>query len=282
MSSLPESLLRFRTELEDAIRRELEAQATARSNGWGVRLLRAVKRRPGRTTLAVAALAAATGVALFASTPWRSSPGFLEPAQAARFLERTQVGLTPRPGRVLHFKVVQTSAFGPSCTVTQTFEYWVDQTPPYKYRAFVGTPPDLCKAGTSIEIGGEAALRKPTVVFRSPNTLSTMPRLPMPTDWTEGLRQAIDDGTAHYDGRTVLDGRTVERIRYACSHAAYPPCIPNYAYVDPESLQPVRVEWGGGRFYQDFVAYDYLSGTRHNRALADIRAQHPDARREQP
>ena len=33
MSSLPESLIRLRTELEDAIRRELEAQATARSNG---------------------------------------------------------------------------------------------------------------------------------------------------------------------------------------------------------------------------------------------------------
>ena len=49
MSSLPESLLRFRTELEAAIRRELEAQATARSNGRGARLLHAVRRRPGRT-----------------------------------------------------------------------------------------------------------------------------------------------------------------------------------------------------------------------------------------
>jgi hypothetical protein len=174
----------------------------------------------------------------------------------------------------LHFKVVQTTAFGPSCTVTQTFEYWVDQTPPYKYRAFVGTSPDLCEAGTSIEIGGEAALRKPAPVVQLPSTLATMP-----TDWTEGLRLAIDDGTASYDGRTVLDGRTLERIRYACGHA---PCTPNYAYVDPESLEPVRVEWGGGQFYQDFVEYKYLPGTRQNRALADIRARHPDARKEQP
>ena len=40
-SALPESLARFRTELEDAIRRELDAQATARSNGRGACVLRA-------------------------------------------------------------------------------------------------------------------------------------------------------------------------------------------------------------------------------------------------
>jgi hypothetical protein len=27
----------------------------------------------------------------------------------------------------------------------------------------------------------------------------------------------------------------------------------------------------------DFVTYEYLDGTPENRALADIRAQHPDA-----
>jgi RNA polymerase sigma-70 factor (ECF subfamily) len=83
MSSLPESLVRFRTELEDAIRRELEARATARSNGRGARVLRAVGRRPGRTTLAVAAVAGAVAAALFVSSPWKTSPGFLERAQAA-------------------------------------------------------------------------------------------------------------------------------------------------------------------------------------------------------
>ena len=74
MSSLPESLVRFRTELEDAIRRELEAQATARSNGWGARVLRAVRRRPGRTTLAFAAVAGAAAAALFVSSPWKARP----------------------------------------------------------------------------------------------------------------------------------------------------------------------------------------------------------------
>jgi hypothetical protein len=30
-------------------------------------------------------------------------------------------------------------------------------------------------------------------------------------------------------------------------------------------------------YVQDFVTYEYLPGTPANRALADIRAQHPDA-----
>ena len=97
MSTLPDSLARFRAELEAAIRRELEAQASARSNGWGARVLRAVRRRPGRTTLAVAAVAGAAVAALFVSSPWKGSPGFLEEVRAA---------IAPRAGTVLHFKAV--------------------------------------------------------------------------------------------------------------------------------------------------------------------------------
>ena len=271
MSSLPESLVRFRTELEDAIHRELEAQATAHSNGWGTRVLRAVRRRPWRTTLAFTAVAGAAAVALFVSTPWQSSPGFLEKAQAA---------LAPRAGTVLHFKVVMTEN-RVGCKVTQpAVEYWIDQMPPHKYRAFEVKQTDICKAGTSIEIGGETTSRKPALVFRPPNTLQTTPEWPGgpdldPDPWGN-IRRAIDDGTAHHEGRTVLDGRTVERIRIDCP-AKFAPCGPIYAYVDPETFEPVRTVSGNGLFSQDFVTYEYLPGTSANRALADIRAQHPDA-----
>ena len=61
-------LARLLGELEDAMRREPEAQATARSNGWGARVLRAVRRRPGRTMLAFAAVAGAAAAALFVSS----------------------------------------------------------------------------------------------------------------------------------------------------------------------------------------------------------------------
>jgi hypothetical protein len=238
----------------------------------GTRVLRLIRRRPGRAGLVLATVVVATGVMLFASTPWQSSPGFLERAEAA---------LTTPPRKVLHFKVVIASSLGPSCTVTQPpVEYWVDKTPPYTYRAFEVNQPNPCKAGTPIEIGGEAASRK-SLMFRPPNAFATMPRWstipPTGPDPVVVLRQALDDGAAHHEGRMMLDGRTVERIRFDCIPAKFPTCDPIFAYVDPESLHPVRVEWGGGRSYQDFVTYEYLPGTPKNRALADIREKYPDA-----
>ena len=274
-------------------RRRASEQLTAAIEGErraGARILPLIRRRPGRAALVFATVVAVAVATLFASTPWQSSPGFLEPAQAARFLKQTQAALTPHRGTVLHLKMVQGSTFGSTCTVTQPpIEYWIDQTPPYNYRAFDVEQAGFCKAGTSIEIGGAAANREPALMFLRPDTLKAMPHRPIPATgpgWVEGLRRAIKDGSARYDGRAVLGGRAVERIRIECNHAAFPPCVPMmYAYVDPK-LRPVRVEWGGGRFYQNFLKYEYLPGTPANRALANIRARHPDAtlaaRRERP
>ena len=286
MSALPESLTRFRTELEDAIRRDLEAQTTARSNGRAARLLRAVQRRPGRTTLAVAAVAGAAAAALFVSSPWKGSPGFLEDVRAA---------IAPRAGTVLHFKSVMTEK-RVGCTVRHpAIEWWVDLTPPHSWRAFDVDQTDICKAGTSIEIGRDRDSGKPTLVFVPPNTLATTPEWPpdafLDPDPYGGIRQAIEDGTARLQGRTVLEnGQVVERVRIGCRDDAITPgCEPRYWYVDPETFLPVRTMAGPGLrpgpgasctapcFYQDFLEYEYLPGTPANRALADIRAQHPDA-----
>jgi hypothetical protein len=285
MSSLPAPLARFRTELEDAISRELEAQRAARSNGWGARVLRAATTRPGRTALAFAAVTGAAVAALFATAPWKSSPGFLEEVQAA---------ISPQTGTVLHMKVVMTEKRA-QCNVTHPpVEFWVDLAPPYNWRAFDVKQTDICRAGTSREIGGQAGSGKPTLVFVPPDTLRTTPEYPNdpgtgPPDWLAKVRQAIDDGTAHLEGRTVLDGRTVERVRIDCADKGFPSCDPLYAYVDAETFAPVRTMTGPGLrpgpgasctaecFFQDFATYEYLPGTPANRALADIRAQHPDA-----
>jgi hypothetical protein len=285
MSALPESLLRFRTALEDAIRRELEAEASARSNGRAARVLRAVRRRPGRTTLAFAAAAGAAAAALFVSSPWKTTPpGFLEQVQAA---------LTPRAGTVLHLKVVMTENRA-ACKVTHPpIEYWIDLTPPHNWRGFDVDVTEICKVGTSIEIGEAARSGKPTLEFRPPNTLARSRKWPndpeTALDPYGNVRQAIEDGTAHLEGRTVIDGRPVERVRIDCNGAQWEGCGPSYWYVDPETFLPVRTLSGPGLrpgpgatctpecYVQDFLTYEYLPGTHANRALADIRAQHPDA-----
>ena len=270
------------------LKRELLAAAERQQQyaavGAGRRRLQVFlsKKRVGLTAATVAVAAAA---ALVFTAPWGTSPGFLEEVQAT---------LTPPAGSVLHFKVVMTEN-RVGCKVTHPpTEYWIDLTSPHRWRGFDVHQTDICTAGTLIELGGEA--RKPTLVFRPPSTLEPTkewtpdPEADVDLDPYGDLRQAIEDGTAHREGRTVLeDGREVERIRHDCDQTKYPTCGSMYIYVDPETYMPVRSLSGPGLrpgpgatctapcFVQDFVTYDYLPGTPANRALADIRAQHPDA-----
>jgi hypothetical protein len=273
---------------EDA-RRRASARLTSAIEGqrWrGTTLLRPIRRRPGRAVLVMAALVGATAAALFISTPWQSSPrlGFLDEVQAA---------IAPQAGTVLHLKLVMTAEYT-ECSVTHPpIEAWVDLAPPYNWRAFDVKQTDLCTAGTSVEIGGQTTSGK-VLGFLPPNTLEIR------GDFAGGgpdanpdpygrIRQAIDDGTAHLEGMTVLDDRrTVERVRIDPPER-FPDSWPSYWYVDPESFLPVRTLAGPGLrpgpgasctapcFIQDFLTYEYLPGTPANRALADIRAQHPDA-----
>jgi hypothetical protein len=291
MSALPESLVRFRTELEDAIRREQDGQATARSNGLGGRVLRAIRRRPGRTTLAVASVAGAAVAALFVGSPWNSPPGFLERAQAA---------LTPPPGWILHMKwdAILISE-DPVCTTTQRHEVWIDATPPHRYRAIVpdsSGDPDravadprerFCETRPSAEVGGEMG-KQPTLRFVPPNTLRIHLQ-PFYFDWdpTANLRAAISEGRAHREGTTQRDGRTVERIRFdpptSCPVPPHCPTESEYGYFDPKTLDPVAYEFARDPVFPEirhvwrYLAYEYLPRTDANLALTDIRARHPDA-----
>jgi hypothetical protein len=295
MSSLPESLVRFRRELEDAIRGELEAQATARSNGWGARVLRAVKRRPGRTALAFAAVAGAGAAALFVSSPWKTPPGFLEQVQAA---------LTPARGSILRMKWEETfTSSDPACTVTYgPNEIWIDQTPPHRYRALLESYSDsgradlrapVCPGGTAFELGGAFDTGE-SLRFVPPNTLSATDQQPaLPVNPVAQLRKWLSSGRAHDEGKMPLDGRTVERIRIDnASDCPFPSCSHKtaYAYVDPETLYPVQTDCEDCGFVAShgrllalidlvtrYLTYEPLKRTDENLALTDIRAQHPDA-----
>lgn len=235
-------------------------------------ILRPVRERPGRVTLAFTAVAGATAVALFVSVPWKSSPGVLERAQAA---------LTPPAGTVVHMRWQETrSSTDAACRVTfEPSEMWIDQAPPYRYRGIVnGLPvqgdPSPCASGPPIEGGGK--LEPPPVRgYLGPG------------DPAAAFREALENGTARDEGQTQLDGRTVERIRFTDPRGCFvpePDCEPMTVFVDPETFYPVRIvnpngNAPSGRFSSDvrYLTYEYLPGNAENRALADIR-QHPNAK----
>jgi hypothetical protein len=289
---------------EDALGRASAtlARALRREQSPRTAALRLIRKRPGYSALALVALAAATATALLVGTPWNDSPGFLAKAQAA---------LAPRAGKILHEKwEVTVTSTDPACTVTRgPNEIWIDQTPPYRYRALLkGFPPDLaradpralvCSIGTAVELGGT---RMQTLMFvpveaaaagsvLPPNKLSASPLHYMhPLDPVTELREAIAAGRAHDEGKTQLDGRTVERIRIEPPSDCPDPNCPresSYAYVDPETFYPVQLESPHGyivlgsvvrfHFVMRTLTFEYLPRTAANLALTDIRAQHPDA-----
>ncbi len=248
-----------------------------------------------RLLLAAAPLSIAAVLALVFTAPWSNSPSFLARAEAA---------LTPSADTVLHERwEVTVTSLDPQCTVTRgPNEIWIDATPPHRYRALLDDLPLdpgkydrdtlACWSGTPSELGGTLDSGE-TLTFTSPNTLRAAPvqftDLPDPVTW---LRDAISAGTAHDEGKTPLDGRTVERIRIdPPSDCSYCSREPSYAYVDPETFYPVQTESPHGyialpgrpvvRFHviERYLTFEYLPRTAANLALTDIKAQHPDATR---
>jgi hypothetical protein len=257
-----------------------------------------------RLVMAAATLAIAAAVALLATAPWDSSPGFLARAQAA--LTRTDT--------VLHMKMETTSTWTrPICTVTRSrAEAWIDGTPPHSYRVLLNDfPPDpvnadpptlACSSGTASEYGGTYELDH-TLRFVPPNRLSANAfQFRFALDPAADLRAAISTGRAHDEGKTQLDGRTIERVRIdpplpsACPrYANCGPRGPVYVYVDPETFYPVAFGWTtsqveivggpGGSSYRQvrvrdltrYLTFEYLPRTAANLALTDIHAQHPNA-----
>jgi hypothetical protein len=251
--------------------------------------------------LIAATLAIATAAALLVTAPWDRSPGFLARAEAV---------LTPPAGTVLHMQWEWTSTWTrPYCTVIRgQGEVWIDGAPPHSYRLLLNDLPDPanadtgalgCSRGTASEYGGTYS-SKQTLRFVPPNTLSVeQQRFRFSLNPAAELRAAISMGIAHDEGKTQLDGRTVERIRIDppsdCPSLANCPHEPLYVYVDPETFYPVeivatsyQVEIVGGpgtssyshvrvRDVARYLAFEYLAGTAANLALTDIHAQHPNA-----
>ena len=261
------------------------------------------RRHPGRNLpLLAAATLSIAAAALLVTAPWKSSPGFLERAQAA---------LTPAPGTILHYRWEATRTSKDfRCTVTEgPNEIWIDQTPPYRYRVLTSfvNPQEGPLPGRTLacgdhgirELGGSQT--EQTLIFVPPDTLKvahgvylTVSRDPL-ADFREMIREALATGRAHHEGKTELDGRVVERIRIDPESECHPPLPcpsrPSYAYLDPETYLPVQVESPSGLIIRPgrdgrlfrlgtvarYLKVEYLPRTAANLALTDIRAQHPDA-----
>jgi hypothetical protein len=229
------------------------------------RPLRTRVPRP-RLLVASATLAIAAGVALFVTAPWGGSPDVLAKAQAA---------LTPPTGTVLHVRYRHGRPRGTrrdQCASGS--EFWIDQTPPYRYRTLRPFPvPAFCSTSrpTTVEIGGTQQSRR-VLRFVRPNTLRAQRGRPLRfRDPVQGLRHALSAGTAVDEGQTQLDGRAVERIR-----------IGNQSwYLDPQTFYPIEVHERDPPLRAPRIvhvlAYEYLPATTANLALTNIQAQHPNA-----
>jgi hypothetical protein len=255
--------------------------------------------------LALAALATAVGTALFVSAPWKTSPGFLERAQAA---------LTAPAGTILHMKWESgLNSIDPTCTITRgpgaaklrealpvvppgavegrvisvwiargPHEAWIDQTPPHRFRMIKAWPNGSGECGpagvTRREMGGDLDSGM-ELYFVPPDTLAIWPLGTggRPPDPVTELRKAISAGRAHLEGSTQVDGRTLERIRIDFPSECFDRdagCA-SYAYVDPETFNLVRTERHG--IIDRYLTFEYLPRTAANAALANIETQHPDA-----
>ena len=299
-----------------SFRAEVARPSTDAVDRAAARLNDAVQRRhgayaPGRRLRAIAIVLAvivgAATVALFVSAPWKSSPGFLERAQAA---------LTGPADTVLHYKWTETLTsveFG--CSTTGTGEMWIDQTAPHQYRGIFPTfgadsPGDVmarghadpCLQRTQSRGDRRRARRAVDEHVRPaghdqrgdgnlPLCVRSRRSVPRPRPPGAGQRPRARRG------EDELDGRTVQRIRLdplppsGCAGSSCPPPRPSYADLDPEMFDPVQVETpdgftlvvGDGRFVvldtvQRFSTFEYLPRTPANLALTDLRAQHPEAK----
>lgn len=227
------------------------------------------RRHRTRILLLAASLSIATVVAFFVATPWKSSPGFLEQAQAA---------LTPPRDAIVHIQQESEMPAGSGCQGTSS-EMWVD----YASSAFRALFTDC--GGRKSEVGGVMGTEQ-LLEFVPPDTF-IVPDLLIGVDLdpAASVRDAIQEGRAHDEGEAQVGGRTVQRIRFECPLGEACEGRPGYVYVDPETFLPVRMELPGGfnslgqRF--DLVVrygtFEYLPRTAANVALTDIRAQHPGA-----
>jgi hypothetical protein len=282
-------------------------------------------RRSGRGWLLFAATAALTALVLLVATaPWRGGPSVLARAAAAIavpesgkvLFESITIQVSPElPRRLPPPRLVYN--LSPPYTLLAHVNVWIADAPPHRFRLredawlsgrFHGNPKSHPFRPTEIgsTLGGVQGLAydAPTGAL-DPVSFASRPKRSQ-LDVTEFIWKALTSGRAKVDGNTVLDGRSVVRIRIHVH--GYGRVVSNVVYfVDATSYRPVRVEMDNnapllnqsspgfplltltplqtsslpdvpGHYVLDFDTYRYLAPTPANERLTSIKAAHPGAK----
>jgi hypothetical protein len=251
VNTLPSSLERFASQLEEAIRRDRD---------------RRPRRLVVRTGLAAAAAAAiALGVLS------------VVPGNGPSVVQRAEAALRDTNGTILHVVIAETNTASDGSVSRVRFERWEGSTSPFDYREL------RTGDGVALEIGltGRAVqLYDPTSNTIYEQAAPKQPEKPGDagkggTDGGDPYRTKVlnllQDGRLREDGHTTVDGRDALRL--------VSPDGTTTLDVDASTYEPT--EWrvaDHGRVMEDrFTTFERLPVSDAAGALLSVAAQHPGA-----
>jgi hypothetical protein len=277
VNTLPDSLVRYEDELEQAVARDLA-------------------RRPRRFALRVAVVGvAAAAVAL----------GVLStlPGGGASAVERAQAALAVETGTILHVDMLGRQVNPDGSVATWEDESWQLEERPFTRRQ-VETSSSAPRAETTLVDGVQQLYDAATnTIYTTPPQLppagpvagektldaklKQLPRAererlqrerarkeqggPVEEPFRDEIVSLLRSGDAREDGRETVDGRDAVRLVGADGHTTY--------FVDAATYAPIRLVTvnGGATTTLSFRVYELLDAAG-NEALVSLQAQHPDAR----
>jgi hypothetical protein len=254
LDTLPPSLIRFESQLEDAIRERR-------------------RQRPRRLAFRASAVCAAVAIGLGVVTLW---PGSETPSASA--VERAAAVFTAAEGEIVH--VVQTDGLARPDGEQETMgsETWTLTSAPYDERHI-----EYRDGGVRFE--SSMVNGRPEYYDPQTNTISTLPDgVAVPEGFHAGrfskvrdrmvdsIRELLESGDAHEAGRETVDGREAIRIVSDVDSRTL--------LVDAQSYEPI--EWtgvadDGTAITTRIPTFETLPATPENLAVLSVRGQHPDA-----
>jgi hypothetical protein len=279
MTQLPPSLVRFRSQLEDAIRTDAGFEdTTAAPVRFDEQLGEAIdrRRRRHRTGLRAAALAVAALIATVVVVVGAPFGG----ESSASAVERARAAVAGADGQILHVVAVTTLTGPDGVTDTSRSEMWQQSVAPYDHRE-IGFGADGARGRELGTAQGRPQFYDPltgTIHTTSPEVEAQEPS-GLNGEITgrglvERMRVLLESGGAREAGRVTVDGR--EAVRIVADGLTL--------VVDAGTFRPI--EWrldgpaAGGRYDTSATrieTYEWLPDTPVNRALVSVVAQHPGA-----